>query len=251
MIKLTAIIPTKNEIDHIESVIASVAFADEILVIDSFSTDGTFEKAQSLATKVLQREFDFYGVQKNHAISQAKHEWILLLDADERVTPDLKTEILSLLNGEKVLPDAFRIKRINHFMGQRVNYSGWRNDSVIRLFKRDLCQYDDRHVHESLVVNGTIAQLKHSLLHYSYRSFDRYMQKMNHYANLQAKDYDSKTGHLTAYHFIIKPFWGFFKHYIIQSGFRDGVVGLTIGYVQGYVVFMRYVKLWLLRRNRN
>ncbi|WP_313791309.1 glycosyltransferase [Lacinutrix neustonica] len=86
MIKLTAIIPTKNEIDHIASVIASVDFADEILVIDSFSTDGTFEKAQSLATKVLQREFDFYGVQKNYAISQAKHEWILLLDADERVT---------------------------------------------------------------------------------------------------------------------------------------------------------------------
>ncbi|WP_313791308.1 glycosyltransferase family protein [Lacinutrix neustonica] len=135
-------------------------------------------------------------------------------------------------------------------MGQRVNYSGWRNDSVIRLFKRDLCLYDDRHVHESLHVNGVTSQLKQSLLHYSYRSFDKYMQKMNHYANLQAKDYDNKTGPLTAYHFIIKPFWGFFKHYIVQSGFRDGVVGLTIGYIQGYVVFMRYVKLRLLRKNR-
>lgn len=249
--KLTAIIPTKNEIDHIEAVIASVDFADEILVIDSFSDDGTYEKAKTLASSVLQREFDFYGAQKNHAISEAKHEWILLVDADERVTPELKSELLSILKKETIYHDAFNIKRINHFMGQRVNYSGWRNDSVIRFFKRDLCKYDDRHVHESLNVNGSIGKLEYKLLHYSYRSFDQYMEKMNHYASLQAKDYDKKTGSLTPYHFIIKPFWGFVKHYFVQSGFRDGIVGLTIGYVQGYVVFMRYVKLWLLRKNRN
>lgn len=251
MQKLTAIIPTKNEIDNIEAVIASVDFADEIIVIDSYSNDGTYEKACTLATKVIQRTFDFYGAQKNHAISQAKHDWVLLIDADERVTPELKSEIISTLNQDQINHDAFSIKRINHFMGQRVNYSGWRNDSVIRLFKRDACKYDSRHVHEALKVDGTIGLLKHKLLHYSYRSFDEYMQKMNTYASLQAKDYDKKTGRLTPYHFIIKPFWGFIKHYIVQSGFRDGVVGLTIGYVQGYVVFMRYVKLWLLRKNRN
>jgi len=250
MRKLTAIIPTKNEIDNIEAVIASVGFADEILVIDSFSTDATFEKASTLATKVIQRTFDFYGAQKNYAISQAKHEWILLVDADERVTPELKDEIISTLEQDRIIHDAFSIKRINHFMGQRVNYSGWRNDSVIRLFKKEVCKYNARHVHEALVVNGTVGQLTHKLLHYSYRSFDAYMQKMNGYASLQAKDYNKKTGRLTAYHFVIKPFWGFLKHYIVQSGFRDGVVGLTIGYVQGYVVFMRYVKLWLLRKNR-
>ncbi len=251
MHKLTAIIPTKNEINNIEAVIASVNFADEILVIDSFSEDGTFEKAKTIATKVIQRKFDFYGAQKNHAISKAEHQWILLVDADERVTPELKTEILSVLNNNKIDHNAFSIKRINHFMGQRVNYSGWRNDSVIRLFKKEACKYDNRHVHESLQVNGTIGKLEHKFLHYSYRSFDLYMEKMNHYATLQAKDYDKKTGALTPYHFIIKPFWGFVKHYIIQSGFRDGIVGLTIGYVQGYVVFMRYVKLWLLRKNRD
>ena len=250
MQKLTAIIPTKNEIDNIEAVIASVDFADEILVIDSFSNDGTFEKASALATKVIQRKFDFYGAQKNHAIAQAKHEWILLVDADERVTPELKTEVLSILNQDKIEHDAFNIKRINHFMGERVNYSGWRNDSVIRLFKGDFCKYDNRHVHEALIVNGSVGQLKQKFLHYSYRSFNQYMQKMDNYATLQAKDYDKKTGSLTPYHFVIKPFWGFVKHYFIQSGFRDGVVGLTIGYVQGYVVFMRYVKLWLLRKNR-
>lgn len=250
MQKLTAIIPTGNEINNIEAVIASVGFADEILVVDSLSTDGTFEKAQALATKVIKREYHYSASQKNWAIPQAKYEWILLVDADERVTPQLKEEIQDILKHPDPEIVAYRIGRINHFMGERVHYSGWRNDKVTRLFKRDLCKYEDKHVHAEIIANGGTAILKHKLLHYSYTTFDRYVQKMNRYATWQAKDYDGKTGKLTPYHFVVKPFWGFFKHYIVQSGFRDGVVGFTIGYMQAYVVFMRYVKLWLLRRNR-
>ena len=250
MNKLTAIIPVGNEIHNIEEVIASVSFADEILVVDSYSTDGTFELAEKLATKVIRRTFDYPASQKNWAIPQAKHEWILLVDADERVTPELKAEIMEVL--ENPNPDivAYWIGRMNHFMGERVHYSGWRNDKVIRLFRRDFCKYEDKHVHEEIIANGTVGTLKNKFYHNTYTSFDAYMNKMNKYATWQAKDYDKKTGMLTPYHFIIKPFWGFFKHYIVQSGFRDGVVGLTIGYIQGYVVFMRYVKLWLLRKNR-
>jgi len=250
MTKLTAIIPTGNEIHNIEAVIASVDFADEILVVDSFSTDGTYEKAKELASKVIRREYQYSASQKNWTIPQAKHEWILLVDADERVTPELKAEIIGILKNPKEDFPAYSIGRNNHFMGQYVKFSGWRNDSVIRLFKRDLCKYEDKYVHANLIVNGTIGKLKHKLYHNTYITFDKYIEKMNRYATLQAKDYDAKTGKLTPYHFIIKPFWGFFKHYIVQSGFRDGVVGLTIGYLQGYVVFMRYVKLWLLRKNR-
>lgn len=248
MHKLTAIIPTGNEIHNIEAVIASVNFADEILVVDSLSTDGTFEKAQVIASKVIQREYEYSASQKNWAIPQAQHEWILLVDADERVTQELKEEIIQILKQQEIKDVGFWIGRINHFMGQRVNYSGWRNDRVIRLFKRDYCKYQDKHVHEEIIADGTIGKLKNKLYHNTYITFDKYMEKMNRYATWQAKDYDKKTGKLTSYHFIIKPFWGFFKHYIIQSGFRDGFVGLTIGYIQGYVVFMRYVKLWLLRR---
>lgn len=250
MHKITAIIPTKNEIDNIEAVIASVHFVDEILVIDSFSTDGTFEKAQALATKVLQREFDYHASQKNWVIPQAKYEWILLVDADERVTPELKNEIQTLLKTEQPKYDAYWIKRINHFMGQPVNYSGWRNDSVIRLFKRDLCKYEDLYIHEEIITNGSVGNLNYKLEHYTYRNMDAYLSKMNLYATQQAKDYDKKMGKITPYHFVIKPFWGFTKHYIIQSGFRDGFVGFTIGFIQAYVVFMRYVKLWLLRKRR-
>lgn len=250
MNKLTAIIPVGNEIHNIEEVIASVSFADEILVVDSYSTDGTFELAEKLATKVIRRTFDYPASQKNWAIPQAKHEWILLVDADERVTPELKAEIMKILENPNPNIVAYWIGRMNHFMGERVHYSGWRNDKVIRLFRRDFCKYEDKHVHEEIIANGTVGSLKNKFYHNTYTTFDAYMNKMNKYATWQAKDYDKKTGMLTPYHFIIKPFWGFFKHYVVQSGFRDGVIGLTIGYIQGYVVFMRYVKLWLLRKNR-
>lgn len=251
MQKLTAIIPTGNEIHNIEAVMASVSFADEILVVDSFSTDGTYEKAVALGARVIQRTFQYAASQKNWAIPQAKNEWILLVDADERVTPKLKHEILENLTSPKKGVVAYWIGRNNHFMGEKVNYSGWRNDKVIRLFKRDFCKYEDKHVHEEIITDGTIGKLNNKLYHNTYTSFNAYMEKMNRYATLQALDYDKKTGPLTPYHFIIKPFWGFFKHYIVQSGFRDGVVGLCIGYIQGYVVFMRYVKLWLLRKGRD
>ena len=251
MQKLTAIIPTGNEIHNIEDVIASVNFADEILVVDSFSTDGTYEIAQTMATRVIQRPFDYPASQKNWAIPQATNEWILLVDADERITTELKDEILDLLKKNPQEHVAYWIGRKNHFMGEHVKFSGWRNDKVIRLFRRDLCRYEDLHVHEEIIADGSVGYLKNKLYHNTYTSFDAYMEKMNRYATWQAKDYDKKTGTLTPYHFIIKPFWGFFKHYVVQSGFRDGLVGLTIGYVQAYVVYMRYVKLWLLRRGRH
>jgi len=250
MEKLTAIIPVGNEIHNIEEVIASVDFADEILVVDSFSTDGTYEKAIEKATKVIRREFNYPASQKNWAIPQAKHEWVLLVDADERVTPDLKEEIIETLKNPNPDIVAFWIGRINHFMGQRVNYSGWRNDKVIRLFKRDFCKYEDKCVHEEIIANGNIGSLKSKFYHNTYTTFDNYIEKLNRYAWWQAKDYDKKTGNITHYHFVIKPFWGFFKHYVIQSGFRDGFVGFTIGCLQAYAVYMRYVKLWLLRNGR-
>lgn len=251
MQKLTAIIPTGNEIHNIEGVIASVDFVDEILVVDSLSNDGTNQKAKDLGVKVIKREYEYSASQKNWAIPQAKNEWILLVDADERVTPELQSEIIGILKNPPEDIVAYWIGRNNHFMGEHVKYSGWRNDSVIRLFKRDYCKYEDKHVHAEIIANGDVGKLKQKLYHNTYITFDKYIEKMNRYATWQAKDYDKKTGSLTPYHFVIKPFWGFFKHYILQSGFRDGVVGLTIGYIQAYVIFMRYVKVWLLRKNRN
>ncbi|WP_121666246.1 glycosyltransferase family 2 protein [Mesonia aquimarina] len=248
MEKLTALIPTGNEIHNIEEVIASVDFADEILVVDSFSTDGTFEKAKELADKVLQREFDYPSAQKNWAIPQAKHDWVLLVDADERVTSSLKEEILNVLKNPPTDIAGYWIGRQNYFMNKPINHSGWKNDKVIRLFKKDECQYNNKRVHEEIITEGNLGKLTHKFIHYTYTSFDNHIEKVNKYAWWRALDYKDKVGKLTAYHFIIKPFWGFFKHYIMQSGFRDGIPGLTIAFLRSYSIFTRYLKIWLLRK---
>lgn len=249
-IPLTAIIPVGNEIHNIEGVIASVAFADEILVVDSLSNDGTYEKALELADRVIRREYQYSASQKNWAIPQAKHEWVLLVDADERVTEELKNEILDVLRDPPKDVVGFWIGRMNHFMGKRVKHSGWRNDKVIRLFQKDKCRYKDKKVHSEIIADGKVGKLKSKFYHNTYITLDRHLEKMNRYAWWQAKDYDKITGRLTGFHFFLKPMWSFFKHYIIQGGFRDGVVGITIAYIQAYTVFMRYAKLWLLRKNR-
>jgi hypothetical protein len=246
--KLTALITCGNEIHNIEAVIKSVDFADEILVADSYSSDGTYEKALEMASKVIRREYEYAASQKNWAIPQASHEWILLVDADERVTPELREEILSILKNPPSNIVGYWIGRRNYFMGKRIYYSGWKNDKVIRLFKGAHCRYEDKYVHEEINASGAIGSLYHKFEHNTFVTLNDYIEKMNRYADYQAKDYDKKTGKLNPYHFVLKPIWRFLKHYFIQGGFLDGVAGLSIAYIQSYAVFMRYVKLWLLRK---
>ncbi len=248
--KITAIIPTFNEEINIREAIESVSFTDEIIVVDSFSTDKTVSIARDLGAKILQREYKYSASQKNWTIPQSSNEWILLIDTDERVTPELKDEIQSLLKSERLNDySCYWIGRNSHFMGKDVKFGGW-NDKVIRLFKKSDCKYEDVKVHSEIITTGKIGFLKNKLYHNTYRSFDHHMEKLNRYAFLQAQDYDKKTGNLTAYHFVLKPMFRFFKHYLIQGGFRDGKVGLIIAYNHSYSVFMRYVRLWLLRRNQ-
>ncbi len=249
MEKLTAIIPTGNEEHNIREVLESVSFADEVMVVDSMSTDNTVEIAKEYTDRILHRKYHYSASQKNWAIPQATHEWILLVDADERVTPELKEEILAILKNPPTDDTvAFWIYRTNHFMGKRVRYSGWQNDKVIRLFRKSKCAYEDKMVHAEIIADGNVGFLKNRFHHNTYISLDSHIKKLNRYATWQARDYDKKTGRLHIYHFVIKPFWGFFKHYIVQMGFRDGVIGLVISYMHSYAIWMRYAKLWLYRR---
>lgn len=251
MEKLTAIVPAGNEEHNIRDVLESVSFADEIMVVDSFSTDNTVEIAREYTDFILQREYGYSASQKNWAIPQATHEWILLVDADERVTPQLKEEIQAILkNPPQDGTVGYWIYRMNHFMGNRVKHSGWKNDKVIRLFRKSKCRYEDKMVHAEIIADGKVKFLKNRFYHNTYTGIDNHIKKLNRYASWQAVDYDKKTGMLTPYHFVIKPMWSFFKHFVIQQGFRDGVVGYTIACMQSYSVFMRYVKLWLLRKGR-
>ena len=239
MIKLTTIIPTGNEAHNIIEAIKSVEFADEVMVVDSFSTDATVKLAEPLADTILQREYENSASQKNWAIPQAQHEWILLLDADERVTPALKKEVLSIINSNTQY-SGFWIKRQNYFMKKKVRFSGWQGDKVIRLLKRDECKYENKHVHAEIISTGKIGILKNHLTHNTFISKEAYLNKITRYAKWQAKDYNKKVNKITLFHTLIKPLVRFLKHYILQLGILDGYVGFMISSYQAKAVSMRY-----------
>lgn len=247
--KITAIIPTLNEAIHIEEAINSVLFADEIIIIDSFSTDDTIALAKKYDVKIIQRQFDDYSSQKNYAISQAKHNWIFMLDADEKISPALQQELKDLFaqNLDKV---AYWFHRTDYFMDKKIDFSGWRNDKVIRFFNRDFCRYDGKLVHEEVCFEGQSGFIKERLLHYPYKNFDHYVNKLNRYAGLQAKMLFEKGKSTNCFHLAVKPFYRFINHYFLKLGFLDGYQGFVIAVLQSYGVFSRYVKLWLLKHKQ-
>jgi glycosyltransferase involved in cell wall biosynthesis len=242
---LSIIITTFNEADHIERALRSVAWADEWLVVDSFSTDDTVARARSLGATILQRSYQGPADQKNWAIPQAKHPWILLLDADEEVSPELAQEIQELLARPGGPPqEAYWIPRRNYFMGQQVRYSGWQGDKVVRFFRRDRARYNDQQVHEEIVTDGLrVGQLSQALEHYTFRSLDHFLDKTRRYARWSAQDHAPRTPRVTYYHLWLKPLFRFFKHFVLQQGFRDGKVGFVISAVMAWGVCLRYLYL--------
>ena len=232
-----------------EAVLASVQWCDEILVVDSFSTDNTLELAAKFHPRIIQREYINSASQKNWAIPQAAHEWILLVDADERVTPELKNEIQQILRNDTPDCDAYWIHRKNYFMGKEIRYSGWQRDKVIRLFKRDTCRYEEKQVHAEIITTGKTGKLKNKLIHNTFRDIFHYLEKWDRYSTWSANDADKKTGNINFYHFIIKPGFRFWKHYIIDLGFLDGYTGFIVCSLAAKGVFMRYVKLYGMRKN--
>lgn len=244
MTKITAIIPTLDEEIHIEQAIKSVSFADEIIVIDSYSTDNTLELAKKYNVKIIKREFDDFSSQKNFAIDQAKNDWIYLLDADERVTPEVELEILKAVKnpGDKV---GFYVRRSFYIVGKNINYGGCQRDKVVRLFLKEHCKYKGV-VHEKIITKGKLGFFKNKIEHYSYKSYNHYISKMNHYGALRGKQYFDEGKKVNLYHILIKPPARFVIHYFIRLGFLDGFPGYIFAKAQAYGVYVRYIKLWLL-----
>jgi len=242
--KISALIITYNEVNHIDHVIKNIAFADEIIVIDSFSTDGTFEKLSALKqVTTIQREFKNFADQRNFAIAQAQHDWILFIDADERITPKLKTEILETVNTSENIA-AFMVKRLYFFKQKRIRFSGFQTDTTYRLFQRNKVKYiEDKIVHELPEIDGTSALLKNNMLHYCFDSAAHYKAKMEHYAKLKALELHQKGKRPNAFHFYIRPFYKFIVNYFFRLGFLDGKEGFTICYLSAYGVYFRYQKL--------
>lgn len=251
MRKISAIIPTFNEEENINEAIESVQWCDEIIVVDSFSTDRTIEIARSFANvRLLQHEYEHSASQKNWTIPQASHPWIFLLDADERPTPELVEEIKTVVNSGSSY-SGFWIYRRNHFMGKQIHYSGWQSDKVLRLFKRDECRYQNKHVHAEIETQGKIGFLKNKLIHYTYKDLTSYLKKADRYTTWGALDRVqkfAKTGHKIGLPYLaLRPFSRFFRHYFLRLGVLDGTHGLVVSALSATNVFIRGVKIWRLQ----
>ena len=249
--KVSALLITYNEIHNINAVLENIAFADEIIVVDSFSTDGTVERIkQHPNVKLIQRPFKNYTDQKAFALEQANNEWVLFLDADERVTEDLKVEILSITLSKGPTDAAYYFRRTFMFQDKVLHFSGWQWDKNYRLFKKDKVRFtEDRVVHETLEVNGTSGVLKNKLIHYSYKDYEDYKGKMIKYGRLKAQEELQKGYTPNVYHFVLKPTYRFVNHFILKLGFLDGKKGLTISYLNALSAYWRYKELRRLQKD--
>lgn len=241
--RLTVLIPTYNEERNIAPAIESARWADEIFVVDSFSTDATADIARQMGARVVQHEYVNSATQKNWAIPQASHEWVMVLDADERITPELRDEILAFLE-EPGQTAGLRIFRFNHFMGKPIRYCGWQDDSVLRVFPRDKGRYLDREVHADVVLDGPVKVLDSKLYHYTFEGFEQYMRKFDRYTTWAAGDRAKRTKSVGFSQLAFRPMWRFFKQYVLRGGFLDGRAGFIICALAAFSVFLKYAKLW-------
>jgi glycosyltransferase involved in cell wall biosynthesis len=245
---ISALAISYNEEVNIEKFITSLSFADEIIIVDSNSTDNTVNIAKSLGAKVLVRKFDHFSNQKNFALQQANHEWIVFFDVDETISPELATEITSKIANQNTA-DAYAVKRHFHFMGKRIKYSGFQNDKVIRVFKKNKGKYSNNLVHETLEIEGNIETLKQRCDHFSYKGFDHYNNKLTQYSKLQAQALYTKNLRPNLFHFLVRPWYRFWHQYLIRLGILDGKEGFILAYISAFAVFKRYLYLWTMYRN--
>ena len=241
---ISVLIITLNEENQMKSLLADLNFVDEIIVVDSFSTDKTKAICESFEkVTFVQNKFENYPSQRNFAISQAKNDWILFLDADERLTPELKNEILATINTNEKF-SAFLFFRTFMFEGEVLHFSGNQNDKIFRLFDKNQVKYTtDQLVHEKLEVNGKISILKNKLIHYSYSNFQAYKSKAIRYGKLKAQEkFKKNRKHSVLLHFM-HPVYNFLFNYLIRLGFLDGKKGLIICYLNAYSIVVRYQEL--------
>ncbi|WP_452220324.1 glycosyltransferase family 2 protein [Lacinutrix salivirga] len=244
---ISALAITYNEEINIESYIESLSFADEIIIVDSFSTDKTVALAEKYDVKIIQRKFDNFSAQKNFAIAQAKYDWVTFFDLDEKIPEALAQEIKTIVNSSNPLK-AYNVKRDFHFMGKRIKYSGFQTDIAVRLFNKNYCKYNGKAVHETIETSEKIGLLKHSVNHQTYKDFDTYNQKLSHYSKLQAQELYKKNVRPNLYHFLFRPWYRFMHQYFLRLGFMDGKEGFIISYVHAFSVFKRYIQLWTMYR---
>jgi (heptosyl)LPS beta-1,4-glucosyltransferase len=253
MPKLTVLITCKDEQLHIRDCIESAReVADEILVADSGSTDATLDIVDQVGgCRVIRRAFISYADFKNWAIPQCSHEWVLIVDADERVTPELTREIKSLLASDPA-DDAYWISRENYFLGHRIRYSGWKNDRVARLIRRDACRYFLRPVHEAMnVASGRVGSLQHPMLHFTAWDLEHFVAKQNNYSTRGAVAMLAQGKQMGLVFTMLHAPFRFLQLYVLRRGFLDGYPGLMVCGITAFYTFLKDIKLWGLQHTIN
>ena len=249
---LTVIVPCKNEARNLRACIKSFyAIADEIIIADSGSTDNTLDIALEFdKTRIIQREYITSGDFKNWAIPQAKHEWVLIVDADERIKPELANEIrLELSRGPSA--DGFWIYRENHFMGHRLNFGDARRDCVLRLFHRDRGRYFGPSDHgEIRISNGRAGRLIEKMQHFSMWDYNQLYGKNQRYIMLQAEQWCEQGKDTSYFKLLIRPMWRFFREYILQGSILDGKAGIQTAWIAAFYSFNKQAQLWTLNHGK-
>ena len=248
MATLTIIIAAKNEAHNISECIKSASFADEIILLDSGSTDGTQQLAESIGAKVVSTDWPGYGPQQSRGIGLAKSDWVLSLDADERITAALKAEVLEAIDSGRA--DGYRLPRLSSLCGTFIHHGGWRPDYTLRLVKREKAGFTHHFLHAHMTVDGTKADLKESLVHYSYRDLDDVLEKLNRYASGNAKDLDSKGVKGSFSKAITHGVWAFIRTYLFRAGFLDGRYGFILAIYNAESTYYKYLKLMALQEAR-
>jgi glycosyltransferase involved in cell wall biosynthesis len=233
---------TRDEAGQVAACLASAGFAAERVVVDSGSEDGTREVSAEAGARVLTRAFDTHAEQKNWGLREVSHDWVLVLDADERVTPELRAEIQELLDAP---PEhaGYWVRRRNTFLGREIRGAGWDRDRVLRLFDRRQGSYDARRVHEEVSVRGTVGELRCCLEHHSARDLGEWIRKTVRYAELGAAELRGRGRSASWGDLVIRPPARFLKQYVAQGGWRDGVEGLILCTVSAFGVFVKYASL--------
>ncbi len=237
---LSVVIITLNEEAKIRDCLESVKWADEIIVVDSYSRDTTVEVAREYTSKIHQREFTGFGAQKNYALSKAKGDWVLSIDADERVTPELREEIERTLANPRAC--GYYMRRKSYFANKWIKHCGWWPDYVLRLFRRDCGRFSDRLVHEALELDGPTGRLNNPLEHRPYLSVSELIRKADEYSTLGAQDLVAEGTRCSCCSALSHSTLAFVKTYFLKMGILDGWMGLVIAYSNAVGVFYKYMK---------
>ena len=247
-VPLSACIITFNEADRIDDCLASLAFCDEVVVVDSGSTDGTRERAAARGARVLERPFDGFRSQKAYAVAQARHDWVLCLDADERVGAELRASIEAARAAGFAGAAGYRFNRLSEYFGAYLRHGNAYPDRVLRLFDRRRGGWrGGREIHEAASVDGLVAWLRGDLEHHPYRSLSEQLAKQERYAQMMAEHLHAQGRRATLGKILLNPWWRFVRGYVLRGGFLDGWRGLVYALVRVEYVRRKFVKLWLLQ----